>query len=48
MSIHDSRLVGSDEEKQMKQLDYRGLVSIISYLAQTNRPDLAFSSFEIS
>ncbi len=44
LSNGDSLIVGSAEEKQMKQSDYRGLVNSISYLAQTNRPDLAFSA----
>ncbi len=48
LSKDDSPMVGSDEEHQMKQLDYRGLVGSISYLAQTTRPDLAFSAHLLS
>ena len=48
LSKEDSPLVGSDEEKQMKQLDYRRLVGSISYQAQTTRPDRAFSAHLLS
>ena len=48
LSKGDSPLVGSDEEKQMMQLDYRGLVGSISNLVQTTRPDLAFSAHPLS
>ncbi len=44
----DSPLVSSDEEKQMKHFDYRGLKGSISYLAQTTRPDQAFSAHLLS
>ena len=44
LSKVDSPVNGSDEEKQPKQLDYRGLVGSMSYLARTTRPDLAFSA----
>ncbi len=39
-----SSLVGSYAEKPKKQLEFRGLVGSIFYLAQTTRPDLAFSA----
>ena len=48
VSKDGSPLFGSDEEKQMKQLDYRGLLGSISYLAQTTIMDLAFSADIVS
>ena len=35
---------GTEEFKEMRSHDYRGLVGSISYLALTTRPDLAFSA----
>ena len=48
LSKGDSPNHGSEEENQMKQMDYRGLVGSISYLALTTRPDLAFSAHLLS
>ncbi len=44
LSKHDSPVTGSDEEKQLIQLYYSGLVGSISNVAQTARPDLALSA----
>ncbi len=43
LSNEFSPLTGSDEKKQMKQLDYRGLVGGICYPAQTTRVDFALA-----
>ena len=43
LSKDHSPVIGSDAGKQIKQVDYKGLVGSHSYLVQTTRPDLAFS-----
>ena len=38
----------SDEQSEMKQHDYRGLVGIWNYLATTARPDIAYAAHALS
>jgi hypothetical protein len=39
---------GSEEQVEMKDLDYRGLVGSLNYLATTSRPDVAFVAHSLS
>ena len=38
----------SEEQNQIKQYDYRGLIGALNYLSMSSRPDIAFQSHQLS
>jgi hypothetical protein len=48
LSKQDCPEDGSEEQNEMKKVDYRGIVGSLNYLAQSTRPDISFIAHRLS
>ena len=48
LTREDCPEAGSEEQQQMRDFDFRGLIGSLNYLASTSRPDIAYVAHALS